>query len=972
MLRDRTALRLGARAAFLLVPTILCMTTKTAGATQLATTTTLSASSTSVAKGAPVTLTATVKDSNNVAVTQGLLLFYDGKNVLGSGQIVTTGTKYAHGAAYLKVLLGYGAHSVTAEFTGTDSKAASISAARSLTVAGGTTSTTISSSGSANNYTLTSQVLVNGPVAATGSVNFLDQTAGDAQFATAVLGAGTLSSKFGTAAPYNIVDPNNWWSYEAVVADFNGDGFLDLAEAEYSDAGIYMGTGTGTFQAVKPFCMTTGTNPVHCTLQSSNTIHAADFNSDGIPDLVTGETSSLDVSLGKGDGTFQAPVHYATASGGDGVLVIADFNRDGIADIAQGVSGGVSILIGNGNGTFQPHTDTGVSGPGSGYLTVGDFNRDGIPDLVTTGWNSGSIAVLLGVGDGTFQAEKDTTIGVNPANPGNNPIVAADFKGTGYLADLALVGSNKLHVLIGKGDGTFPPKDDPAVQVYYPNGSSFYPYQGGVAVADWNGDGIQDIAMTWYSAAADAGRVALFYGKADGTFNATPKTINVGQQPVWVGGGDFNGDGSLDLVTVNENDSTLSVVLDTATNTATATVTGVSVPGVGTQNVYAQYPGTSGLPLSTSSTIALTGNGVAVPSLTSISPSSATVGGAAFTLTVNGSNFVSGNVVKWNGAARTTVFVSATKLTATILASDIAVAKTYSVRVATTGGVLTSVLPFTVTPVVTGPTITSLSPSSASVGGSAFTLTVNGTGFVTGAVVKWAGTARTTTFVSATKVTAAITAADIASAGDFAVTVAVGSSASNSVNFSVTSTSTSPTITAISPSYVNRGAAALTMTVTGTNFVSGAAVNWGASQQLTTTFVSTTKLTAAVPAANLTTVGTTQIKVGNPGGVMSNTVPFTVAPVTHTPIAYGFFNKDGSPGATSGNVSCTWTSPEYLCSITGEDFYYSKYVVNATIGDINTPAFITVNSISSKLIVKIYNPSGTAIQAPFDLVVFKP
>ena len=939
----------------------------TAGATQLATTTTLSVSSTSVAKGSPVTLTATVKDASNAAITQGLLLFYDGKNVLGSGQIVTTGTKYVHGAAYLKVLLGYGAHSITAEFTGTDTKAASISAARALSVAGGTTSTTISSTGSTNNYTLTSQVLVNGPVAATGSVNFLDQSAGDAQFASATLGAGTLSSKFGSATPYNIVDPTNWWSMQGVIADFNGDGFLDLAESEYSDVGIYMGTGTGTFQTAKPFCMTTGTTPKHCNVDSSDTVYSADFNSDGIPDLVTATGGSLDISLGKGDGTFEPPVRYIMAGGGYGALAIADFNRDGNADIAQGVDGGISILIGNGNGTFQPHSDIGVTGPGSGYITVGDFNRDGISDLVATGWNSGSIAVLLGVGDGTFQAEKDIKIGINPANPGNNPMVAADFKGTGYLADLAIVGGGEVHVLIGKGDGTFPADGDAAVQIYHPNGT-FFDYQGAVGVGDWNSDGIQDIAMTWYSSSSDVGRVALFYGKADGTFNATPKTINVGQQPVWVGGGDFNGDGALDLVTVNENDSTLSVVLDTATNTATATVTGVSVPGTGTQNVYAQFPGTSGLPLSSSSTIALTGNGAAVPSLTSISPSSATAGAAGFTLTVNGTNFVSGDVVRWNGAARTTVFVSATKLTATIPTTDLAAARTSTVKVATSGGVLTSGLPFTITPVVTGPAITSLSPAGAAVGGAAFTLTVNGSNFANGSVVKWNGAARTTTFVSATQLTAAITAADIATAGTYAVTVTLGSSVSNSVNFSVAAP---PAILSISPNYAYRYAAALTMTVTGTGFVSGMVVNWG-TQQLTTTFVSATKLTAAVPAANLTTLGTFQIQVGNPGGGLSNAMPFTVAPNTHLPLAYGVFNKDGSAGATSGNITCAWSSTQYLCTITGESFYYPKYVVNATIGDTNTPAFISVNSISNKLIVKIYNPSLTAIQAPFDVVVFKP
>ena len=66
------------------------------------------------------------------------------------------------------------------------------------------------------------------------------------------------------------------------------------------------------------------------------------------------------------------------------------------------------------------------------------------------------------------------------------------------------------------------------------------------------------------------------------------------------------------------------------------------------------------------------GNGNPLPSVSSISPSSGTVGGAAFTLTVNGTNFVSGSVVKWAGASLTTSFQSSTKITAAVPASNLA------------------------------------------------------------------------------------------------------------------------------------------------------------------------------------------------------------------------------------------------------------------------------------------------------------
>ena len=84
------------------------------------------------------------------------------------------------------------------------------------------------------------------------------------------------------------------------------------------------------------------------------------------------------------------------------------------------------------------------------------------------------------------------------------------------------------------------------------------------------------------------------------------------------------------------------------------------------------------------------------------------------------------------------------------------------------------------------PTITGLNPASATPGGSAFTLTVNGTGFVYGAVVRWKGANRTT-YVSSTQLTAAITSRTLP-AGTASVTVfnpAPGGGASNAVSFLV-------------------------------------------------------------------------------------------------------------------------------------------------------------------------------------------
>src|SRR5262249_19545361 len=159
------------------------------------------------------------------------------------------------------------------------------------------------------------------------------------------------------------------------------------------------------------------------------------------------------------------------------------------------------------------------------------------------------------------------------------------------------------------------------------------------------------------------------------------------------------------------------------------------------------------------------------PSLTSISPASTTVGSSGFTLTVTGSNFVSGSVVRVNGASRTTTFVSSTQLTAAIPASDLAVAALLSLSVftPTPGGGTSAAVTFTVNN--PAPSISNISPSTALVLGPSFTLTVNGSGFVSSSVVQVNGSARPTTFVSATQLTAQVSNNDILTLGQRSITV---------------------------------------------------------------------------------------------------------------------------------------------------------------------------------------------------------
>jgi IPT/TIG domain len=182
------------------------------------------------------------------------------------------------------------------------------------------------------------------------------------------------------------------------------------------------------------------------------------------------------------------------------------------------------------------------------------------------------------------------------------------------------------------------------------------------------------------------------------------------------------------------------------------------------------------------------------PTLTSLSPSSATASGTALTLAVNGSGFAPGASIRWNGQTRSTVFVSTVQVTASITAGDIAVPGTASVTVVNPGSGSSNALPFRIDPAPPSPpTLTHLAPPGRQAGGAGFPLTVSGSGFVSGATVRWNGQTRSTTFVSAAQLTADISAGDIASPGTADVTVLnPGNVSSNVLPFRIDPTSPPP------------------------------------------------------------------------------------------------------------------------------------------------------------------------------------
>lgn len=172
----------------------------------------------------------------------------------------------------------------------------------------------------------------------------------------------------------------------------------------------------------------------------------------------------------------------------------------------------------------------------------------------------------------------------------------------------------------------------------------------------------------------------------------------------------------------------------------------------------------------------------------------------------------------------------------------------------------------------------SLNPSSATAGAAAFTLAVAGSNFISSSTVQWNGSARTTTFVSSSGLQAAITAADIASAGTAMVTVSTpppGGGTSSALTFTINNPA--PAVTSLIPGSAFAGSAAFTLTVTGSNFISSSTVQWNGNAR-TTTFVSSASLQAAITAADIATVGTAMVTVSTPapGGGTSTAATFTI------------------------------------------------------------------------------------------------
>ncbi len=347
---------------------------------------------------------------------------------------------------------------------------------------------------------------------------------------TVEVAPGLGGGRFGSPVVTSLTSP-----VSLAATDLNRDGKLDLLVTTTSLTQVLLGRGDGTFSLAASI-------PLGCGLAFSA---AADFNGDGLADLAVGcygstgkEIPYVAIFLNQGNGT----VRLASFSQINGVvlgLAVGDVNGDGRQDVvAVGGVGTAFVLLGRGDGTLRSPYTYQLSG-GEGWVALVDLRRSGVPDMVTAYSVANTWSVLLNVGHGLFMDGVPVLL-----KQYANSAASADLNGDGH-PDLAVATPSGIQILYGTGRAANPFQPGPLLPTNY---LAYYE-----AIADFNHDGILDIAAATYNPAGNLDYIEVFLGQSGGeythaaTYPAGPAGRFVGEMVA----ADLNHDGTPDIVTAS-------------------------------------------------------------------------------------------------------------------------------------------------------------------------------------------------------------------------------------------------------------------------------------------------------------------------------------------------------------------------------------------------------------------------------------
>jgi len=353
---------------------------------------------------------------------------------------------------------------------------------------------------------------------------------------------------------------------DVVAADLDndGDGDLALACAGLDRIAVFLRDGAGQYP-VQP-SIVLGDGPV---TSGPVALASADFDGDGRIDLACANAGGNDLALFlQAGGAFarqpdQVLGDAATTPGPLG-LVAADLDDDGRPDLvaANGVGDTLAVFLQLPAGGFDPLPSSTLGGQGMQSprsVCAIDLDGDGRVDLASANAVSDNLALFLQDAAGDFGASFDLLLGGTAESAGAERVIAADWNADGRV-DLLAANDTTGDLVRFEQDapGAFAGARPTSL-----GGPASTLAPAAVELGDWNGDGLDDVAC----ANADGNDVTVFFQSSPGVFPAAPSRrlgSSALSAPASLVGGDFDGDGRLDLAVASEGNDRVALFLRNA------------------------------------------------------------------------------------------------------------------------------------------------------------------------------------------------------------------------------------------------------------------------------------------------------------------------------------------------------------------------------------------------------------------------